>query len=442
MAINLHPGQSSVFKSLFIDNLFRFAAVCCARGWGKSYMAAVAAIKAVFELMELPYYVPNKMVYIIAPTYDQVTDIYYPMLMYDIGIEEHVIKASRDLGRFIFPNNVELRLISYEAVERMRGKGAYFVVWDEISSCTKGIGAKEAWEAVVQPCIITRWSEKRAHRYGAVSPGRALIITTPKGYNFFYDMFNYREFDPQWGSFHFDYNQSPLIDPVEVERIRHTIDPIEFASEYLASFKESGNNVFYMFDRKLHVTNEIGEFEEGETVHAAIDFNVGLQCTSFFAVRGGQNQWIDEIKGHPDTETLAIAMRAKYPNNQIIAYPDPSGRARKTSAPVGVTDFSILENNGIRCLARKKAPPINDSVAAVNRQLETAAGDRNMFVHPRCQGVIKSLERTIWVDKNPDTATIDKSEGLEHYSDGIRYAMEYRHPVTNVGKRVARGFNF
>lgn len=121
--INLHAGQSEVYEDLFVDHKCRFAVVCCARGWGKSYVAAVAAITAVFELLELKANVPNKTVYIVAPTYDQVTDIYYPLINYDLGMEHYAIRSSRDTGRFIFPNNVELRLLSYEAVERMRGKG-------------------------------------------------------------------------------------------------------------------------------------------------------------------------------------------------------------------------------------------------------------------------------------------------------------------------------
>ena len=43
--------------------------------------------------------------------------------------------------------------------------------------------------------------------------------------------------------------------------------------------------------------------------------------------------FLDEMKGHPDTETLAIAIAAKYKGHRIFAYPDPSGKARKTSAP-------------------------------------------------------------------------------------------------------------
>ena len=123
MSINLHEGQSTVYEDIFVKQSSRFSVVCCSRGWGKSYMAAVAGVTAVFELLELGERVPNKTVYIIAPTYDQVTDIYYPLINYDLGMEDYAIKSSRDLGRFVFPNNVELRLLSYEAVERMRGKG-------------------------------------------------------------------------------------------------------------------------------------------------------------------------------------------------------------------------------------------------------------------------------------------------------------------------------
>ena len=450
MAIDLHPGQSSVYRDLFVDRQCRYSVVCCSRGWGKSYLAAASAVTAVFELMELPSYVQNKNVYVIAPTYDQVTDIYYPLVQYEMGMENYVVKSSREHGRFVFPKNVELRLVSYEAIERMRGKGAYFVVGDEITSWTKGVTPKSAWQGIIQPTIVTRWSPEAARRVGARSAGRFLGISTPRGYDFFYDMWNYPELDSEWKSYHFDYTTSPFLDASEIERIRHTVDPLEFAREYMATFEDSGNNVFYCFDRKTHVDGGIEYFRQpssdsardGEDVHCFIDFNVGLQCTSFAAVRGRQVHVLDEFKGHPDTETLAEAIATQFRGHKIYAYPDPSGRARKTSAPVGQTDFSILESKGIRCMARQKAPPIVDSVAAVNQKLMTAAGDVGLFVHPRCTGVITSLERTKWVDKNPDTATIDKSEGVEHFSDGLRYGIEYMFPVQSGTARVKRGFKF
>ena len=449
MTIKLHPAQSIVYKGLFIEKRHRFAVVNCSRGWGKSYLAATAAVTAIFELLELLERIPNKTVYIIAPTYDQVKDIYYPLLNYDLGMEHYAIKSSRDQGRFWFPGNVELRLLSYESAERMRGKGAYFVVWDEVSSCTSGLGPKDMWESVVMPAIKTRWSNKRAITYGAKSPGRALIIGTPRGYNYFHEMYNFRDADPKnWGSYTFDYTSSPFLDPEEIEADRANMDPIKFASEYLASFKESGNSLFYPFNRDLHICANLNDFRKpengdpGEDVHVNIDFNVGLQCSSVMAIRGKEVEILDEFKGHPDTETLAVAIATKYKGHKIYAYPDPSGRARKSSAPVGRTDFSILESHGIRCLARPKAPPIVDSVAAVNRMLLNANNRVSLRVHPRCKGVIQSLERTKWVDGNPDTATIDKSEGVEHFTDGIRYGIEFCFPVTSGVKRVSRGFTF
>ena len=443
MAINLHPGQTEIFEALFTKKTARNVVSVCSRGWGKSYFAGAAAATACFELMKLPKWVPNKNVYIIAPTYDQVTDIYYPILVYEMGLDQYCIRTPRrDLGRFQFPNNVELRLISFEAVERVRGKGAYFIVNDEMSSWTKGMTAQEAWEGILQPALITRWSEKRAKKYNAPSAGRSLTITTPKGFNFVYDMFHYPERDPLWQSFHYDYHGSPFLDPDEIERIRHTIDPIQFATEYLASFKDSGTNVFYMFDRKVHVRNDIEKPHDGEDVHISIDFNVGVMASTFWTVRGKQLQAFGETMGHPDTESLASSLKERFKGHKILAYPDPTGRSRKTSAPVGVTDLSILKSHGITVLARKKSPPIADSVQAVNGKLMNAAGDVEMFFHPDCTGSIKSMERTHWVENNPDSATIDKKEGLEHYSDGTRYITEFLFPVQHYQKRAVRGFTF
>lgn len=448
MSITLHETQSTVFRDLFVDRTCRHAVVVASRGYGKSWLAATAAIAAVFELLALEKHVPNKNVYIIAPTYTQVTDIYYPMINYQMGMEHYATKSSKDLGMFWFPNDVKLKLVSYEAIERIRGTGAYFVVLDEVSSWTKGVGLKSAWQAIIQPCVTTRWSKARAQWYKAPSPGRSLTISTPKGFNFLYDMSNYQEVDPAWKSYHYDYTSSPFLDVAEIEALKHTIDPIEFSREYLANFEDSGNQVFYCFDRKLHVSSDFPEYdkgnklEKGEDVHIAMDFNVSIQASSFWVLRGKRLYCIGETKGHPDTETLAIAIKAKFPYSRLFAYPDPSGRSRKTSAPVGVTDFSILENAGIHCNAHRAAPPIIDSVNAVNRKLKTVAGDIGITIHPSCNGVITSLERTAWVDNNADTATIDKSQGVEHFSDGIRYMVEYMFPLQTGTNRVSRGFNF
>jgi len=440
--IKLHEKQSEVIRDLFVNKSNRYAVVNASRGFGKSYLAATAAIIAVQELMELDESVPNKNVALIAPTYSQAVDIYYPLIAWQLGMEDFADKASKAAGQFWFPNNVQLKLWSYEASQRMRGTGQYFIVADEVTSWKgAGMNLKESWESIIQPCVATRWSPMNAKKFNANS-GRALIISTPSGYDYFYEMYNRQDSDSDWKSYTYTYKDSPFLDEEEIERIKLTLDPLKFAREYTASFEDSGNNVFYTFNRKEHIDNSLPYFDDGEDVHVAIDFNVGIMASVVFALRGNQIHIIDEMQGHPDTETLAKALSEKYKGHRIISYPDPAGKARKSSAAVGTTDFSILQSNGIVTRAHNKAPPIIDSVAAVNKKFKNANGDIDMLVHPKCVNTIKSIERTQWVESNPDSATIDKKEGVEHWTDALRYAVEYLYPIRAGTKATTRGFGF
>jgi hypothetical protein len=460
--ITLHPGQSKIFNDLFVAKTVLNAVAICSRGFGKSHLGAVCGVAAVFELLELPASVPNKNVFLIGPTHSQVTDIYYPLLIYQLGMEQYAIKHSKDTGRIQFRNNVELRLISYEAIDRLRGLGAYCVVSDEVRDYTSGGGFKDAWESIISPCISTRWSPKQAKAVGAKSPGRSLTISTPKGYDHLFTMSNHQETDNTFKTYQFDHTQAPLLDQEEVLRIKQTTDPVKFAREYLASFSESGANVFYCFDRKVHVKKELEPFRigtlenKGEDVWIGVDFNILIQASSAFAIRGTEVHFLEEFSGAADTETLAILIKAKFWPNfnkvghleykkkvcKITVFPDPSGASRKTSAVIGVTDHSILEMHGFIVKSHKGHPAIVDSVACVNRLLLTATGKTSMYIAAKCTGIINSLERTSWLDKNSDTAVIDKKPGIEHFSDGIRYAIEYLFPI-NVGtKSTSRGFGF
>jgi len=330
MEVTLHEGQSEIITDLFLEDQIRYSVVCASRGFGKSYLAAVSAMLAVQELMDLPEEVPNKNVAIIAPTYQQAVDIYYPLLAYQLGMEEHAIKASRVSGTFWFPNNVQLKIWSYEAAERMRGTGQYFVVCDEVCSW-KGAGSslKEVWESVIQPCISTRWSKQNADNFGA-KPGRALIISTPMGYNYFHDMFNRQDTDALWKSYHYTYVDSPYLDDKEIERIKLTLDPLKFAREYTASFEDSGNTVFYTFNRKEHIDKSLPGFESGEDVHVAIDFNVGEETPLADSKLREFRETLSALSKHMATLSQAYFVR-KVQRLSLVEYTQVSGSAETLS---------------------------------------------------------------------------------------------------------------
>jgi len=425
MNINLHPGQSKIVKWLFGADGVRYASAAASRGFGKSFVAASSACIALDRLIKKAPSLPNKNIAIIAPTYSQVVDIYYPLLAYQFGLESAAQKSSSYTGTFQFSNGVTLKLWSADAIERMRGLGQFFVVCDEITTWNSKF--LPAWEGVILPTMTTRWPGDHG----------ALIISTPRGYDDFHQVSTYEVLDPRFKHFNFTYKDSPILSAEEIERARKTLDPIQFAREYLASFEESGAQVFYCFDRNTHCKHEsFGlspiEPDQSESVHISLDFNVGVQAGTSWLIRDNEVFGINEFHGAPNTELTAQTIRARYPHNKVLIYPDPSGKARKTSAAVGVTDFTILERYGFTVLAKNSHPPIVDSVAAVNGKLRNSNGDSSVFIDPRhCPRTVKSLERTVWLEGRSDSAIIDKRNGDEHFSDGTRYFFDYKFPITN-----------
>ena len=464
---DLHSGQSKVFYDMFIDKSVRYGTVAASRGFGKTVLAAACGVAAVKELNAMPSWVPNKRVGIVCPTYDQAVDIYYPLLAHQFGMEQYAEKASRDAGLFRFHNQTELRLISGDAIERMRGKGYYFVVVDELPTFNMKEKQKlDAIEAIIRPAINTRWSpkmvkilreaiERQTGGVVEINPGRLLSIASPKAEDTFFGLYEYGGLVPGWKSYHYDYTQSPYLDQEEIIEAANTMDQINFNREYRALFQDTGANVFYNFSRKYNVL-PAGSVKPHpmEDLHISIDFNIRKQCSGVWVVRGDYACCVDYLQGSYNTDSLGQSIYARYAKDQprdvkqIHCYPDPAGKAGHTNAPIGVTDLSILEGFGFDIRVKSKHPGISASVNATNSRFKTAdnpitrkPGKRYAFVTANCKPVIDSLAKTQWLDKNPDTATIDKSMDIEHFSDGTRYMFEYLWPL--MGRRSAvRGFGF
>jgi len=291
----------------------------------------------------------------------------------------------------------------------------------------------KAWDGIIHPTMTTRWP--RLHK--------ALIISTPRGYDDFYTLYMRCHLDPHYRSFTFDYNYSPYLDPQEIERARNTMDPILFAREYMASFAESGNQVFHTFDRKIHVKGELPWFGKGEDIYVGIDFNVNIMAAFVAAKRGNELHCLKDFKGFSNTEELAKMLVSKFPGHRLIAFPDPTGNANKSSATIGQTDFSILRKHKIEVKARNKSPSIRDSVNAVNSKLMTASGNVGIYFGTHTlKHLVPSVERTVWKDNDGNSLVIDKSQNIEHWSDALRYMVEYLWPVNNRRVVKARGKTF
>lgn len=212
---SLLPWQQEVFK-----DTTRFKVIAAGRRCGKSRLAATTLL---IEALRCPQ---GSAVLYVSPTMGQSRQIIWDLLL-DLGRE--VIQSSH-------VNNLDITLINGARIyvrgadrpDTLRGVSLTYAVLDEVADIKV-----EAWEQVIRASL----SDKK---------GRAIFIGTPKGRNWFYDLFNLGKDgeDTDWKSWHFTTKDNPMIDPKEIESAKKTLSSFSFKQEYMASFDTAGSDVF------------------------------------------------------------------------------------------------------------------------------------------------------------------------------------------------------
>jgi phage terminase large subunit-like protein len=215
LQFQLLPWQQTVFS-----DSTRFKVVAAGRRCGKSRLAATTLL---IEGLRCP---AGSAVLYVAPTNGQARQIIWNVLL-DLGRE--VIAGSH-------VNNQDITLINGATIyvrgadrpDTLRGVSLTYAVLDEVADIKP-----EAWEQVIRASL----SDKK---------GRGLFIGTPKGRNWFFDLFKLGQSgqDEDWKSWHFTTKDNPLIDPKEVESAKKTLSTFAFKQEYMASFDNAGSDVF------------------------------------------------------------------------------------------------------------------------------------------------------------------------------------------------------
>lgn len=127
-------------------------------------------------------------------------------------------------------------------------QGLVSVGLDYVLITEAGKMKKDAWEESLRPCLA--------------SPGRAglaVINGTPKGKNWFYDLYC-RGLDPEYSdyeSFHHSSLNNPYFDPKEWDEAKQTLSELIFRQEFMAEFLEDSSSVFRNIKGCIH-----GELEE------------------------------------------------------------------------------------------------------------------------------------------------------------------------------------
>jgi hypothetical protein len=372
--------------------------VVAGRRFGKTYLSTT-------ELLRAATGGKNKNCWYVAPTYGAAKEIAWDMLISMIP-DEYLIKTNETALTIKLINGSTISLKGAEKPNNLRGRALDFVVLDEFADMRP-----EAWFEVLRPSLSDR-------------EGSALFIGTPKGRNHFYDLWakgiNSRD---GWSSFQYTTLDGGNVSEHEIEQAKADLDERTFKQEYCAEFVTYAGLIYYNFDRALSV---IKAEDDGGVLHIGMDFNIDPMSAVIAQRRGSDLICIDEVIIYgSNSDEISKEIHERYPNRQIIIYPDPAARQRKTSAG-GRTDLSILQNSGFMTKAKKAHPAIRDRINAVNSRLKTGDGKRHLFFTENCKQTIKSLERQTYKE---GTSQPNKDDGYDHMNDALGYMVEYLFPV-------------
>ena len=227
----LLPWQQTVYT-----DKTRFKVIAAGRRCGKSRLAATILL---IEALRCP---AGSAVLYVSPTMGQSRQIIWDLLL-DLGRE--VIQSSH-------VNNLDITMINGARIyvrgadrpDTLRGVSLTYAVLDEVADIKPA-----AWEQVIRASL----SDKK---------GAAMFIGTPKGRNWFFDLWNLgqSEDDNDWKSWHFTTADNPLIDALEIESAKKTLSSFSFRQEYMASFSNAGSDIFKEEWLKYGETPQLGSY--------------------------------------------------------------------------------------------------------------------------------------------------------------------------------------
>lgn len=257
--IDYHPhgGQKKFHRSTA-----RFKVMDCGRRWGKSTSGPHDKIPQM--LLKKP-----TLGWIVAPTYDlgeKEFRVFWSVLIdkmqlpIDRGKTFNSIRNKDFRITTAWGSSVEVR--SAEHPESLVGEGLDWVIMAEAAKLKLS-----HWEKFIRPTL----ADKR---------GSAVFVSTPEGFNWFFDLYQLGQsqdkLDSEWWSYKSPTWENDIIFPLgvkdpEIESVRRISSPEVFDQEYGAEFTSFAGRIYSEFDEGYHVMDKY-QFNPEWPNYLAFDF--------------------------------------------------------------------------------------------------------------------------------------------------------------------------
>lgn len=371
----LTPAQATI-----ASDKSRFKVVNCGRRFGKTTLA-IEEIKGKVAAGKL------KIAYI-APTYQQARDIAWESLKKEFS------------GAYFNEQRLEIKigectisLRGWESIETLRGQAFDFIVIDEVAMVRN---FHMNWQEVIRPTLTDR-------------KGKVLFISTPKGFNHFYDLYGLEAKDKDFKSFHFTSHDNTHLPQDELDKARQELTEDRYAQEYLADFRKTEGLVYKEFSRERHIF----ESEPQRVIEyiAGIDFGFTNPCAVIHIKRDYDNRfWVtDEWYKTKRTETQIAEYVVGCKFNKV--FPDPESPSA----------IEILNQKGVSVSEVVKG---KDSVKSGINMVRELFKQNRLFIHSSCVNLITELETYSYPEKKADQSESENPiKENDHALDSLRYAI-------------------
>ena len=371
----------------------RFKLLCSGRRFGKTYLCITRLICWAMEK-------PGSLCWYVTANYRMAKQIAWRQLK-TMTPEGMIAKKNETDLSIELINGSEIALRGADNEDSLRGVSLSALVVDEAAYVKQ-----TAWEMVLRPALSDQ-------------NGPAWFITTPAGLNWFHDLWEQAQDQADWDTFSFTTIDGGNVSAEEIEAARNTLDERTFRQEYLASFETLSGRVYPGFSDE-NISEDI--VDTGGPIYWGTDFNVSIMAGVLGSRVGDTLHIWDELAvKQSNTDEVCSMLQQRFPGRKIIAYPDPTGSARKTSS-AGRTDHDIIRRFGFGCISPKAPWAVKDKINATNMMIRSAKGSIRLFVHPRCKHTIKALKNVTFKEGAEDYV-IDKTANIEHWTDGLGYLI-------------------
>lgn len=398
----------------------RFRIVCSGRRSGKSVLSRL--IITVWALRNPGTH------WIVSPNYKQSKMIHWREIQNEIP-REYIQKKNEVELSITLKNGSIIELKGAENPDALRGVKLRGLVIDEIASIRNW---DWLWSEVLRPTLTD---------YSAP----ALFISTPKGFNHFYDLYNHgQQNEGDYRSWRFTSYDNPYISKEEIDNAKQELTEDTFQQEYMADFRKYTGLVYKEFSREIHVVEPF-TIPDSWQIYRGVDFgSTNPTCCLWIAVDSDENLFVfdEHYQTGQTIDYHAGIINTKLPGRNIVAtYGDPSGAQwiqefasrgiyiTPANKEVG-TNFNTWVRYGIEKVAEKLKQIPGHMAAAVEGR------SASLYVFSTCTNLIHEFETYRWKEKSVSQAQ-DLNEpdvpekANDHALDALRYfAVSYQKPIS------------